>query len=216
MVKNMPHSVTNASKRPALLLESATAVFLAKGFNGARMQEIANHAGVNKALLHYYFRNKVGLYEEVIRFQFKRNFAFLVGQLHADGSFATALRLFINGYIELLADNPQLPLFMIRELADGGKVIARVLRDILGQEEIQAVDDFRRLLNRAIRNGEIRRQDMSQLILTVIGACVYSFIARPIIEVFLPDASTTRQFLTTRKRAVFQTVYYGMKKREQG
>ena len=201
----------------AVLLESASAVFVEKGFNGARMQEIADHAGVNKALLHYYFSTKSNLYEEVIRFQFKRNFALLLRELRLQDSFEYALKGFINGYIDLLAANPEIPKFMLRELAEGGKTVAKVLGEILVEEQHPAAVGLKRLLNRAVRQGEIKRQEMAQLIMTVIGACIYSFVASPIIEVLMPEPTgrERQRFLNARKRAVFNTIYYGLKKRDK-
>ncbi len=197
-----------------LLLESATLEFLEKGFHGARMQEIADRAGVNKALVHYYFRNKKSLYEEVIRFQFQRNFTHLLEQLYTEDSFASALKHFINGYINLLAENPQIPSFMLRELADGGKAVAGVLSDILGKEQLQTVTAVKKLVNRAVREGEIARPDLPQLIMTVVGACIYSFVASPVVEVFMTPGSTRSPgFLKARKRAIFNTVYNGIKTR---
>ena len=47
------------------IFDAATDVFVEKGMDGARMQDIANHAGINKALLHYYFRTKDQLFNAV-------------------------------------------------------------------------------------------------------------------------------------------------------
>lgn len=201
----------------AVLLESAAEVFVEKGFNGARMQEIADKAGVNKALLHYYFSTKSNLYEEVIRFQFKRNFALLLLELRLQDSFEYALKGFINGYIDLLAANPEIPKFMLRELADGGQAVAKVLGEMLLDEQQPTATGLKRLLNRSVRQGEINRVDLAQLIMTVIGACIYSFIGSPIIEVFMPEIKEEKRqkFLDARKRAVFRTIYYGVKKRNK-
>jgi TetR/AcrR family transcriptional regulator len=202
------------NEKQGLLLESATEEFFEKGFHGARMQEIANRAGVNKALVHYYFRSKENLYKDVIRFQFRRNIAHLLEQLHTQDSFSTALKHFINGYIDLLAENPQIPSFMLRELADGGIIVGGILKELMGQEELQAVKAVKKLMNRAVRDGEIARQDLPQLIMTVVGACIYSFVASPIIEVFMtPGSTTSASFLKARKRAVFNTIYNGIQTR---
>ncbi len=209
--------ITTASEKTStLLLCSATAIFLERGFDGTRMQEIADRAGVNKALLHYYFRNKQTLFEAVVRHQFKSNIMQLLKDLHPDATFAAALRHFINGYVDTLAANPQVPRFMLRELAGGGQAVAQVLREMINAEEISVIHHLRRLMNRAARRGEIRRQDPLQLVMTVIGACIYSFIAEPIIVAVEPDFAKRDQhrFLASRKRAIFQTIYYGTKKRE--
>ena len=57
--------VKNRNEAEIAILNAAKSVFSVKGKDGATMQEIANEAGINKALLHYYFRNKDLLFEEV-------------------------------------------------------------------------------------------------------------------------------------------------------
>ena len=57
--------MVNKINTESRILEAAKEVFIAKGFDGARMQEIADTAEINKALLHYYFRNKDKLFEAV-------------------------------------------------------------------------------------------------------------------------------------------------------
>ena len=59
--------ITSSENTEAQILKAAREVFIAKGLDGARMQEIADHAGINKALLHYYFRTKEKLFEAVFR-----------------------------------------------------------------------------------------------------------------------------------------------------
>ena len=61
------------------IIEAATTVFSEKGKDGARMQEIADTAGINKALLHYYFRSKNKLFKIVFLYQFKK---LRTGQYH--------------------------------------------------------------------------------------------------------------------------------------
>ncbi len=53
------------------ILKAARKLFENKGFNGARMQEIADEAGINKSLLHYYFRSKEGLFDQIFLEAFK-------------------------------------------------------------------------------------------------------------------------------------------------
>ncbi len=58
--------ITQDINTETLILETARSVFVEKGFDGARMQEIADKAGINKALLHYYFRSKQNLFESIL------------------------------------------------------------------------------------------------------------------------------------------------------
>jgi AcrR family transcriptional regulator len=98
----------------SLILEAAKSVFQSKGMAGARMQEIANEAGINKAMLHYYYRSKQLLFEAV----FKNAFSLLASQLNAvlndDSSIVEKVRNFSSNYISFTIRHPYLPNFIIQ------------------------------------------------------------------------------------------------------
>ncbi|MCB0436733.1 MAG: TetR/AcrR family transcriptional regulator, partial [Mangrovimonas sp.] len=100
----------------AKILNAAESVFQRKGMDGARMQEIANEAGINKALLHYYFRSKQLLFEAV----FKKAFSLLAPQLNKilndDSSVEDKIKNFSFNYISFISEHPYLPNFIISEL----------------------------------------------------------------------------------------------------
>jgi AcrR family transcriptional regulator len=95
------------------ILIAARKVFIEKGWDGARMQEIADNAGINKALLHYYFRNKEQL--------FKRVFAGIVGKLipnlntiiQSEQPIFEKIQAFIDAYLDFLLANQELPLLSL-------------------------------------------------------------------------------------------------------
>ncbi len=85
------------------ILEAAKKVFGRKGMDGARMQEIADEAGLNKALLHYYFRNKERLFQEVIREVFSSFFPRIMTVMSLEGmAFEEKIRTFVNEYLDLI------------------------------------------------------------------------------------------------------------------
>lgn len=91
------------------ILEAAKHIFQSKGMDGARMQEIADKAGINKAMLHYYYRSKQLLLEAV----FKNAFALLAPQLNAilndDSSIEEKVKNFTSDYITFIVKHPYLP-----------------------------------------------------------------------------------------------------------
>jgi AcrR family transcriptional regulator len=97
-------------------LDAAKTVFQAKGMNGARMQEIADEAGINKAMLHYYYRSKENLFEAV----FNSAFSLLAPQLSAilndDSSIEDKIKNFTFNYITFMLKHPYLPNFIIQEV----------------------------------------------------------------------------------------------------
>ncbi len=98
------------------ILEAAKKVFQSKGMDGARMQEIADEAKINKAMLHYYYRSKQLLFEAV----FINAFELLAPQLNAilndDSSIEKKVRNFTSNYISFIIKHPYLPSFIIQEL----------------------------------------------------------------------------------------------------
>ncbi|HER43351.1 MAG TPA: TetR/AcrR family transcriptional regulator, partial [Candidatus Eisenbacteria bacterium] len=113
------------------ILSAAARVFLEKGRDGARMQEIADAAGINKALLHYYFRSKELLYREVVAREVSGFVRGLIASFSVEGEIDEMLRSFIDGSIDRLAGNPQVVRFLVWELGSGGAIVRGVVKEAL-------------------------------------------------------------------------------------
>ena len=98
------------------IIEAATKIFLEKGKDGARMQEIADRAGINKALLHYYFRSKEKLYAEVFSNELRKFFRSILGTIKESEDFKDFIQTFINLYIDTISKNPKLFRFILWEI----------------------------------------------------------------------------------------------------
>src|SRR5213592_1889578 len=98
------------------ILEAAHAVFVRRGTAGARMQEIAAEAGVNQALLHYYFRSKERLSNAVFQQMASRLFPALIQTMGGDGTIDEKIGAVIGLYIDNLSRNPFLPGYLLSEL----------------------------------------------------------------------------------------------------
>ena len=99
-----------------LILETAGNVFLTRGFDGTRMQEIADEAGINKALVHYYFRNKEKLFGAVLNATFREVGARVFEFVNAPVSLEVKIGKIVEAYIEIIKTKPRLPLFVINEV----------------------------------------------------------------------------------------------------
>src|SRR5215471_8150935 len=98
------------------ILDAAHAVFVRRGTAGARMQEIAEEAGVNKALLHYYFRNKARLGEAIFRRVAQGLFARVGAILGGAGTLDEKVRSVVALYIDQLSATPYAPGYVISEI----------------------------------------------------------------------------------------------------
>jgi TetR/AcrR family transcriptional regulator len=182
-----------------LILEAAKKVFLDKGFDGARMQNIADEAGINKALLHYYFRSKDKLFDAIFDDAFMQ-FLPNIGQvLMSDMPFPDKIRAFVGHYIDMLLNNPHLPIFIMRELQRAPEKIVSLLKKSGIHPEITAAK-----LYQEVADGKIIPIPMPHLIVNMIGLCVFPFIGRPIIEgfIFNNDTEAYQKFLLERKTVV--------------
>src|SRR6187402_2554521 len=91
------------------ILAAARKVFTTKGMAGARMQDIADEAGINKALLHYYFRDKDKLFETIFMEEAQRFFPKINAIFQSDDPLFEKIEKFVNEYIDEMQENPYLP-----------------------------------------------------------------------------------------------------------
>src|SRR5690606_27953182 len=98
------------------IYEAARDVFHERGFDGARMQDIANRAGINKALLHYYYRSKDLLFEKVFQAAASKLMPGVVQALRGNDPLPVKVDMFVTAYIDTLRANPFMPGFILHEL----------------------------------------------------------------------------------------------------
>ncbi|NTW33144.1 MAG: TetR/AcrR family transcriptional regulator, partial [Bacteroidetes bacterium] len=100
-----------------LILKAAKKVFIDKGFDGARMQEIADLAGINKALLHYYFRSKEKMFDAVFEDVFMQFLPEVTEVMNSEITLFDKIKTFVDVYITALLKNPHIPIFVLHELS---------------------------------------------------------------------------------------------------
>lgn len=191
------------------ILEAARKVFVRKGFDGARMQEIADEAGINKALLHYYFRSKDKLFEAIFAEAFQQLGTELNALFIKEDSFIKIIDAFIDKYIDLLLKNPYLPLFVINELSQRPGRLFNTFKNHIPNPEL-----LFKALEKAVKKKEIRKINPQHFILTLLGACIFPFIARPIMTGFLfkNNQKSYDIFLNERKAEVLDFIKHAIKK----
>ena len=194
------------------IFNAALKVFSRKGKDGARMQEIADYAGINRALLHYYFRSKSKLYEAVFAHGFKQFIGGLSQSLRSERSFESSLRTFVHGYMDYLCEHQDMARLMINECLSGGPTLESYLSTAIEKRE-----EFPGLLmedriQQAIEAGEIREVDPQHTMLTIVSACLFPFIALPAVRLFHPEAVTDfEEFVKERKRHIVDLILSGLR-----
>lgn len=109
------------------ILKAAEKEFLKKGFSGSKTTEIAKEAGVTHAMLHYYFRTKENLFNKVFEEKAKQLADTFLSRVDESLPFLEKIKCFIEAHFDLLTANPELPLFIYREILTNecGKEICR-------------------------------------------------------------------------------------------
>lgn len=197
------------------IFEAAVHEFACHGKNGARMHAIAEAAGVNKALVHYYFRNKELLYEDVFNFMYTKFMGALHDAMQGHQSFSELLKSFINGYIDFLKDNEGYSLLLQQELGVGATTLRKKFDEVVSQFGESPSVMFVRKMEEAQSKGEIRKVDPYQTFITLLGACIYIFIAFPIVSTARPELANKKdEYIESRKEHIYDLIYNGLKLKE--
>ncbi len=172
--------------------EAARVVFMKKGFAATRTRDIAEEAGINLALLNYYFRSKEKLFELVMFEKFQKFFGIIANVAH-DSSLTLdkKIDLFVNNYIDLLMANPDLPIFILSEIRDKPErfVSTTQLKVLLSESSL-------------VKQLKEKRDDINplQLIVSLLGLTVVPFLMRPLLHASgVLDEKTFKKFIEERR-----------------
>lgn len=161
------------------IFDAATDVFTEKGMDGARMQDIANHAGINKSLLHYYYRSKDRLFDAVFEKIAGKMFSKFAPVFDQSLTLEDKIRFFFREHISFLQKNPRLPAFLLNEINRNPARIKRVIRNI-------DIDKFWTTIanqhKEELERYNITKESIPQLMTTIAAISVFPFAARGIFE----------------------------------
>ena len=191
------------------ILEAAKKVFVLKGKAGARMQEIADEAGINKSLLHYYYRSKEKLFGAVFKFAFKNFAPDIMKVFDTNKDIFEVIEFFVSKYIDLIRKNPFIPMFILNEI---NKKDTSFVTEIIKGSGIN-IDRYIQFVNRHIEEGKIKKIDPRQLMVNLIALCIFPIVGRPIIQIiaFNDDKKAYEKFLDTRKEEVSKLIINSIK-----
>lgn len=169
------------------ILEAANAVFLRRGTAGARMQEIAEEAGVNQALLHYYFKSKDGLATAVFRAAAARILPAVMTIVASDLPLEQKVERFVATYIDEIRQRPFIPAYIISELHHHPE---RLLSSLVGAASVAPHQVFRARLvelqaqiDVEVAAGRLRPIAAVQFLLNTVSLTVFPFLAQPLLRI---------------------------------
>ncbi|WP_338868056.1 TetR/AcrR family transcriptional regulator [Spirosoma sp. SC4-14] len=179
--------------------EAARRVFLEKGFEGATIRQIADEAGVNLAMVNYYFRSKDELFKSIYLETFREFLGRMAILLNEETPLEVKIWKAVDRYTDFIMDNPLIPNFILSEQRKNGAAFFREM-NIKGLIENSL---FRKQLIQEAEKGNIRPIHPLQVIITMLSSIVFPVMAKPILSyVGTLDDAGFRQFMESRKQIV--------------
>lgn len=199
---------TESNTTESAILNAAKEIFERKGMAAARMQEIADEAGINKSMLHYYYRSKQLLFEAV----FKSAFSMLAPQLNeiinADTSIFDKIRNFSSNYISFVIKHPYLPNFIIQELNRNPDFVKK----LVAEKNFPNISKFKQQVNEKVEEGIIKPIKAEQLFINIISLNIFPFIGAPLLKGFVNvNDETYKQLMEDRKTEVAEFIINAIK-----
>jgi AcrR family transcriptional regulator len=207
MVKSsgQPRSAAPDQGTEGRILDAAHVVFMRRGTAGARMQEIAREAGVNSALLHYYFRSKERLSEAVFRRAAANLLPAVLEVLASDREIEDKVEAVIDIELSRLLKTPYLPGYILSELAHHPERIRQLVSAVTGMipEDVgrEVLVTLRKQINARVRSGTFHPIEPEQFVINLLSLCVFPFAARPMVSLILGlDDAGFERFIARRRR----------------
>lgn len=191
------------------ILNAAKRVFVVKGKDGARMQEIADEAGINKSLLHYYYRSKDKLFGSVFKFVFSKFAPGLVNVFKSNDSILIKIEKFIHLYIDTISKNHIIPLFILNEV---NKKDASFVINVIKNSGLN-IDLIEEQINSEIKKGTIKSVNPKKLFINILALCAFPYIGRPLLQVVIykDKKDEYEEFLSERKKEITDLIINSIK-----
>ncbi len=195
------------------ILNAAMKVFTRRGFAAARMEDIAKEAGINRALLHYYYRDKQTMFDLIFATRFKEFFMGLFVIFDSDNlTLFEKIRRMVEHEINTLIKHPDLARFIITEIAQHPERLLEHGQKI-GLNPRLLISSFQELTQKEVNQGIIKPIEAKQLLLHVMSLCIYPFVAKSIVQTMMQkDDSDFLDMMEQRKKEVSELIINGIKK----
>ncbi|MFT5383242.1 MAG: TetR/AcrR family transcriptional regulator [Saprospiraceae bacterium] len=202
--------VDMAKDTEQIILEVARKQFVQNGFSATRMQEIADEAGINKAMLHYYFRSKEKLYKEILVHTLNYMIPKFAGALEAPGSFWEKVERLIETYTVTLIAQPDIPFFIMSELSQQREGFVEELKKRASY--FPAVQNFIIQIHTEMETGKIKKMAPLHLFLNIMGMTIFPFIAKPVFcTIFNFPDKDFESLMNERKEVILDFVKSALK-----
>jgi TetR/AcrR family transcriptional regulator len=190
----------------ATILKAAEHIYADCGLAGARTEAIAAAAGVNKALLYYYFQSKEALYQAVVGSQVQDFQQQAREVLSGKGPAGPILLRYVSYHFDFIGTHPHYPRIFQRMMMEGDPALERMIRE----HSIPLKKLLVALLDRGMRSGEFRRLNKEHTIVSIAGLTAHYFNIAPAFRVVTGQDPYSKANLATRKAEVLKFIRYAL------
>lgn len=185
------------------ILDTARDVFYQKGYDGARMADIAKEAGINKALLHYYYRSKEKLFQTVFEAAFGQVIKTLTKIFDINKPLPELVESFVHQYIDMIRSRPYLPGFVLHELTRSPQHLKSMVDAHFREHLAEILPQLQEKINREYH----RPIELPHFMANMIALSIFPFVAKPIlVTIFEMDKKAFDAFIEARKKEVVQLI----------
>lgn len=196
------------------ILEAAYQVFALKGKEGARVDEIAQQAGINKAMIYYHFKSKNELYRAVLKSIFTNIFPSVLAIVQKGSPLQETLEKLVDLYLQFYTAQPELMKILLRELADDGRELVPLLQEMQREIPVLSTQPQIQCFQRWIEEGKMRSLDPRHTWISFIGMTLIYFIGRPLILALLGFDEKENDVIQGRKENIIDILMHGVMAKE--
>jgi AcrR family transcriptional regulator len=191
------------------ILQVARKAFTQKGLTGARMQDIADQAGINKALVHYYFESKEKLFALIFEQEFKKFFSNLATVVSGDSPLFEKIKEIVALDIERITQFPDMPLFVLNELSRNPTMMMKQFKQMQAKNMLAG---FQQQINEEVKKRAIRKISAQQLLINIQSLSIFPFVAKPMIKkVMQMTEKQYQEMIQGRKKDVAEFIINAIK-----
>lgn len=182
------------------IIEAASKLFSRKGFAATKTREIAEEAGINLALLNYYFGSKENLFKGVVKEKLRMLLKAMIPVLSdAEVSLQEKVTTIAENYTELLLENEELPIFILNEWSVNKELFVEITRNA-------------RLFTKPVIEKQLNENgfniSVADFIVNILGLVMFPFVAKPMITSSgLVKEEEFVDFVTQRKEKIWEWIF---------
>jgi len=196
--------VSETPQTEILIKETAKRVFFQKGLLNATTQQIADEAGVNRALIHYYFRSRDQLFKTVLEEAVNESRNKVDAIFNAEESFKVKISKYLDVFIDRNAEFPYMQNFIITEIMQDPEK----LKEHFSRKRNHMLKHIVPHLKKEIESGSMEPIDPEHFIVNMMSMCSYPLVAKPFIQnMFSYDDKMYRKFLKERKQVIYKVLF---------